>query len=70
MEQQIEITYTSNMKEQKMTVTAKLWNGQRWYVNGFSGTLAIDAKTGQQIKTHKQINNQSMIAQVQKALGF
>lgn len=70
MEQQIEITYTSNMKEQKMTVTAKLWKGQRWYVDGFSGTLAIDAGTGQQIKTHKQINNQSMISQVQKALGF
>jgi hypothetical protein len=58
------------MQEQEIEVTAKLWKGQRWYVDGLGGSLCIDAETGHQIKTHKQVNNPQMISQVQKALGF
>lgn len=70
MKQQFTIKYTSNMKEQEIEVEATLWKGQRWYVNGLGGTLCLDAETGKQIKTHKQVNNPYMIKQVQKALGF
>ena len=70
-EKEITIKDVTNMKPSEFTVIAKLWKGQRWYIDFGRGTnLCLDAQTGVQIKTKKQINNQGWIQQIQKALGF
>jgi len=70
MKRQFTIEVISNMKPKKVAVTAKLWKNKRWYVDVLGGSFCLDAITGKQIKTRRQVNNPYIISQVKKELGF
>ena len=73
MKRTITISHMSNMKAVTFEMEARLWekgDKKRWYISAGKSQFCLDANTGEQVKTHGQVNNPHWIAQAREQLGL